>query len=104
MKKARIFVHKQFAGIFYEISKGKNYIFEYSQNYQGAPISLSMPVQKQKFEFSCFPPFFDGLLPEGSQLEGLLKNKKIDEDDLFMQLIATGEDLVGAVTVKKYGE
>lgn len=102
MKKAKIFVHKHFAGILYEISKGENYIFKYSENYQGVPISLSMPVQKQKFEFNRFPPFFDGLLPEGSLLEGLLKNKKIDEDDFFAQLIATGEDLVGAVTVKSY--
>lgn len=102
MKKAKVFVHKQLAGIFYEMEKGKHYIFEYLDNYQEEAISLSMPVSKRKFEFTRFPAFFDGLLPEGSQLEGLLKNKKIDEDDFFAQLIATGEDLVGAVTVKIY--
>lgn len=103
MKKAKVFVYKKQAGVLYEVEKGKNYIFEYLEHYQSEAISLSMPVKKRRFEFNRFPPFFDGLLPEGSLLEGLLKNKKIDEDDFFAQLIATGEDLVGAVTVQKYG-
>ncbi len=42
-----------------------------------------------------FPPFFDGLLPEGYQLEGLLKFGKFDRNDLFSQLMAIGEDMVG---------
>ena len=33
-------------------------------------------------------------------LEGLLLIAKIDKKDYFSQLIATGNDLVGAVTVK----
>ena len=53
------------------------------------------------YKFDKFPPFFDGLLPEGIQLEGLLKIRKIDKNDLLSQLIAVGEDLVGAVTVKE---
>ena len=48
-----------------------------------------------------FPPFFDGLLPEGIQLEGLLKLKKIDRNDLFSQLMAVGEDVVGVVTLQE---
>ncbi|WP_235893039.1 HipA N-terminal domain-containing protein, partial [Flavobacterium franklandianum] len=40
------------------------------------------------------------LLPEGVMLEGLLRIVKIDKKDYFSQLIATGNDLVGAVTVK----
>ncbi len=37
-----------------------------------------MPVSDKVYEFSSFPPFFEGLLPEGYQLEGLLKFGKID--------------------------
>ena len=48
------------------------------------------------------PLFFEGLLPEGIMLEGLLKIGKIDKNDFFAQLIATGNDLVGAVTVKEW--
>ncbi len=48
-----------------------------------------------------FPPFFDGLLPEGILLEGLLKQRKIDKYDYFSQIVAVGNDLVGAVTVRE---
>ena len=42
------------------------------------------------------------LLPEGYQLEALLKRLKIDRDDPFSQLIATGKDMVGSVTIKEF--
>jgi serine/threonine-protein kinase HipA len=60
-----------------------------------------MPVGEKEFEFDRFPPFFDGLLPEGSLLEGLLRLRKIDKFDYLSQLIAVGNDLVGAVTVQE---
>ena len=60
-----------------------------------------MPVEQKEFEFNEFPPFFDGLLPEGIMLESLLKQKKIDKTDYFSQLIAVGADMVGAVTVEE---
>ena len=37
----------------------------------------------------------------GYQLEGLLKIGKVDRNDLFSQLMAVGDDLVGNVTVKE---
>ena len=55
---------------------------------------------KEPFLFDTFPPFFDGLLPEGFQLEALLRRRKLDRDDKFGQLIAVGADTVGAVTVE----
>jgi serine/threonine-protein kinase HipA len=60
-----------------------------------------MPIKGKSFKYNGFPPFFDGLLPEGIQLEGLLKIKKIDKNDYFSQLMTVGEDMVGAVTVKE---
>ncbi|WP_421809962.1 HipA N-terminal domain-containing protein [Flagellimonas sp.] len=68
--------------------------------YSGQAISLTIPVDKKEFSFNGFPPFFEELLPEGIMLEGLLKISKIDHNDYFSQLMATGADLVGAVTVK----
>ena len=70
-------------------------------DYSGEPVSLTMPVSNTPYKFDCFPQFFDGLLPEGGQLEGLLKIYKIDKSDYFTQLIVTGQDLVGAVTVEE---
>ena len=75
------------------------YFFQYLPEYRGEAISLTMPVRLDPYCFKKFPAFFDGLLPEGIQLEGLLKTRKIDKHDYFSQLIAIGEDLVGAVTV-----
>jgi len=37
-------------------------------------------------------------------LEALLKRRKIDRNDYFRQILAVGEDLVGAVTVKEAQE
>jgi serine/threonine-protein kinase HipA len=65
------------------------------------PISLTMPVKEKVFEFDRFPPYFDGLLPEGILLEGLLKQRKIDKYDYFSQLVTVGGDLVGAMTVQE---
>lgn len=100
MRRARVKMHNINAGILTEKNK-QNYIFQYDKNYNGPPVSLTMPLQEQPYQFETFPSFFEGLLPEGVLLEGLLKIYKIDKSDYFQQLITTGHDLVGAVTVQE---
>ena len=95
--KALVKMHNIDAGILERTKEG--YLFIYLSNYSAEPISLTLPVRKEPFIFKKFPPLFDGLLPEGPQLEGLLKERKIDRNNLMAQLIAVGEDLVGAITV-----
>ncbi len=104
MRKARVYVKGIEAGILTELVQGKEYVFEYLEEYKGLEVSLTMPTNQKVYKFNNFPPFFDGLLPEGVQLEGLLKIKKIDRSDYFSQLIAIGGDTVGAVTVKEIME
>jgi serine/threonine-protein kinase HipA len=104
MRKAKIFVKDVEAGTLTELERGKEYLFEYRNDYNGIEISRSMPKNVKVYKFDIFPPFFDGLLPEGIQLEGLLKIRKIDKNDLLSQLIAVGEDLIGVVTVKEIPE
>ena len=99
MKQAIVYVHGNRAGILTEMNANE-YYFEYDENYQGEAVSLTMPVNHRKYGYKSFPPFFEGLLPEGIMLEGLLRIAKIDKTDYFSQLLATGNDLVGAVTVK----
>jgi serine/threonine-protein kinase HipA len=99
MRKAKIFVNSKEAGTLIEIVFGKKYQFNYLDSYQGNPISLTMSSFSKVYEYDTFPPFFDGLLPEGYQLEGLLKFSKIDRNDLFGQLVAVGADLVGSISV-----
>ncbi len=92
-------VHGNRAGVLIEVSPAE-YYFEYDEKYDGEAVSLTMPLNNKKYGYKSFPPFFEGLLPEGVMLEGLLKIAKIDKKDYFSQLIATGNDLVGSVTVK----
>ncbi len=104
MRKARIFVKGIEAGTLTELDQGKEYLFEYIRDYNGLEVSRTLPTSSKIYKFDTFPPFFDGLLPEGIQLEGLLKIRKIDKGDLLSQIIAVGEDLVGVVTVKEIAE
>ena len=101
MRKAEVFVRDAKAGLLEEIEMGKLYRFTYDKDYSGLPVSLTMPLKQGCYEFETFPPFFEGLLPEGVQLEGLLRINKIDRHDLFSQLVSVGADMVGAVTVRE---
>ena len=101
MRKAKVFVKGREAGTLTEVVQGKEYLFEYLEDYKGLEVSRTMPVKGKVYRFNYFPPFFDGLLPEGPQLEGLLKLKKIDKHDYFSQLVAVGNDMIGSVTVKE---
>ena len=98
MRRANVYMHGRYAGLFFEHEGA--YTFAYDPAYTGPPISLTMPVRPEPYRFDAFPPFFDGLLPEGLMLEGLLRQRKIDRHDLFSQLVSVGRDLVGAVTVE----
>ena len=100
-RKAGIFIDYRPAGILEEITPGKKYQFIYGYEYKGDGISLTMPSTKREYVFEGFPPFFEGLLPEGYQLKALLKKESISEKDLFSQLLAVGSDLVGNITVQE---
>ncbi len=101
MRKAKVYNFGEYAGDLIEVEKGKKYLFRYRDKYTKEPVSLTMPLQKKEYEFDRFPPFFEGLLPEGAQLDALLRKNKIDRNDFFSILIKTGKDLVGSVTVEE---
>ena len=101
MRKAEIFMHDIHAGTLEEIAPQKAYKFIYDPEYDGPPVSLTVPVKPEPYESDIFPPFLEGLLPEGYNLEALLRALKIDRRDLFSQLLAVGKDMVGAVTVRE---
>jgi serine/threonine-protein kinase HipA len=101
MRKAKVFANNIDAGLLVELEFGKKYRFEYLPNYSGTPVSLTLPLGQMVYDFNSFPSFFEGLLPEGYQLEGLLKIGKVDRNDFFGQLMAVGDDLVGNITVRE---
>jgi serine/threonine-protein kinase HipA len=100
MRKAHVLVNGIIAGVLEELTDGK-YHFSYQPDYHGLPVSLAMPLENTVYEFNQFPPFFEGLLPEGIYLEALLRKYKLDKNDYFAQLLQVGHDLVGAVTIEK---
>ncbi len=101
MRRAEVFFQDKRAGILEEIHRGTAYRFTYDEDYAGLPVSLTMPTSRRVYEYDRFPPFFEGLLPEGFMLEAMLRLTKIDRNDLFSQLVTVGADLVGAATVKE---
>lgn len=101
MRKAKVFNFGICAGELTEIEKEKKYQFIYADDYNGSPISLALPIIQKEYVFDEFPPFFEGLLPEGIQLDALLRLTKIDRNDFFSILLITGKDLVGSVTLEE---
>jgi serine/threonine-protein kinase HipA len=104
VNRAKVFNFGIPCGFLDEIVRGKEYKFAYLEDYRGQPVSLTMPTEKRAFVFNEFPPFFDGLLPEGFNLDALCKRLKVDKDDSFQQLLIAGGDVVGSVTVEPYNE
>ena len=100
MKKAKVYNFGIYAGDLIELEKSKKYQFNYTDDYKGLPISLTLPTKQKDYVFNEFPPFFEGLLPEGIQLDALLRQTKIDRNDFFSILLITGKDLVGSVTLE----
>ena len=98
LRRAAIFQHGILAGHLQEEKDG-GWAIEYFEDYAGTAISLTLPVRKEPYIFKEFPAVLDGLLPEGEQLEALLKKQKIDRNDCFTQLITLGQDLVGSLSV-----
>jgi len=102
MRRAKVFFNKgTFVGVLTENDDRKSYFFEYSSDYDGPPVSLTMPLAAKIYQFDNFPAYFEGVLPEGSRLEALLRIDKLDRSDYFGQLICVGKDLVGAFSVEE---
>src|SRR5215472_2084255 len=100
MRKAEVFQQGEWAGTLEEIDRS-HYRFTYARDYDGEPVSLTLPVREAPYEFHKFPALFEGLLPEALLLEALLRRCKVDKNDLFQQLLLVGEDVVGSLTIRE---
>ena len=90
---------------FLEKAEEGGFRFTYENNYYASPqapsISLTLPkIQKEYYSETMFP-FFCGLLSEGINKDIQCRLYKIDENDDFTRLLlTTGNDTIGAITVK----
>lgn len=100
MKAAYIYQQHQLAGLL-EARDNGSYRFTYHAGFRGEPVSLTMPTEQQVWEFPRFPAPFEGLLPEGVQLDALLRIRKLDRGDYFGQLLAVGRDVVGSLRIEE---
>lgn len=80
----------------YEFSYGLDYLDDPA----ALPISLGIPLRKEPYFSERLFPFFEGLLTEGWLLDLVSRTLKIDPDDKFNLLLRSGDDTIGAVTVK----
>ena len=98
LRETAIFQSGTLAGHLQEEQDG-GWAIEYVEEYTGNSDFLTLPLRKEPYIFQEFPAVLDGLLPEGEQLEALLKKQKIDRNDCFTQLVTLGQDLVGSLSV-----
>ncbi|MBN3036039.1 MAG: HipA N-terminal domain-containing protein [Bacteroidales bacterium] len=104
MKRAKVFMYNDLAGVLTEDENG--YYFQYEKSYLENPeaesISLTLPLTGQPYHSKVLFPFFDGLIPEGWLLDIAQKNWKLDPRDRMSILLKTCNDCIGAVSVQPH--
>ena len=104
MRKAEVFFFGRKAGEVVENAE-KDYEFTYDLEYlklpDAAPISLTLPLQAEKFWHERLFSFFDGLIPEGWLLDIAEDTWKLDHRDRFGLLLVCCKSCIGAVSIKE---
>lgn len=106
MKQAKVYLHRQLAGILSENENG--YIFQYDTHYlkseEAEAISLTLPLSELPYQSNVLFPFFDGLIPEGWLLDIAERSWKINQRDRMSLLLACCKDCIGAVSIVPVNE
>lgn len=106
MKKAKVFNNDVLCG--YLIQNDDGFVFEYVQDYLKSekckPVSLTLPLNKEKYFSKVLFPFFDGLIPEGWYLYLTINTFNLDAKNRFDILLKTGKNTIGSVTVEGLNE
>jgi serine/threonine-protein kinase HipA len=101
MRKAKVYMHDQWAGTIIENEEG--FIFSYEEDYlqleNPESVSLTLPLSDKPYRSTSMFPFFDGLIPEGWLLDIAEKNWKLRETDRMGLLMACCKDCIGAVSI-----
>ena len=97
-----VFVQNKRAGLIAENDTGYEFYYEsdYLEKEDSLPVSLTLPLSREKYESNILFPFFDGLIPEGWLLNVVERNWKIDGRDRFGLLLVTCADCIGDVRIE----
>jgi serine/threonine-protein kinase HipA len=105
MRRGEVYLRDRRAGMLTETETG-SYRFVYDPTYllDGPAISVTLPLRVEPYESATLFPFFAGLVPEGWYLRIVARTVRVDESDTFGLLLATCEDCIGAVGVRRVGD
>ncbi len=100
-RNAWVYVDDQKAG---KLTQGEGgFVFAYDEWYRSSPtaqpVSLTLPLSKDKYESAYLFPFFDGLIPEGYLLEIAARKWGLNPLDRMGLLLRFGKDAIGNVSV-----
>lgn len=103
MRSAAVYRNGEHVGQLTE-QEANHFVFRYTDVWFADPskpaISLTMPKTQIQFESDILFPFFFNLLSEGANRKLQSIQLKLDENDHFGYLLATGQaDTIGAITV-----
>lgn len=103
MKKAKVYMHSELAGILTEDGDGFHFSYDalYLQKKDAEAISLTLPLTDKTYNSESMFPFFDGLIPEGWLLDIAQRNWKINPRDRMEVLLKTCQDCIGAVSIEE---
>ena len=105
MRQLAVYFNNVKAGILTEEYPGKDYSFQYLDEYVNSPmppISVTFPKKQKVYVSEYLFPFFSNLLPEGSNRRVICSAQRIDEDDSFGLLAAMADkDFIGAINVRR---
>ena len=85
-RKGYIYVQEQYAGVLEETDEGYTFVYdsEYLNKENAVALSLTMPLQKEKYESNVLFPFFECRIrrsPRGDCLFFYLKREKERENE-----------------------
>jgi len=103
MRKAKVYMHDDLAGLLTESEDGYTFIYDlnYLSRSSAKPVSLTLPLQDKPYVSKTMIPFFDGLIPEGWLLDIAEKNWKLNARDRMGLLLACCRDCIGAVSIEE---
>lgn len=100
-RRAFVYLQESKAGLLEKTERGYRFTYfkEYLSSQNVQPISLTLPLTEEPYESEKLFPFFLGLIPEGWLLDLTSRTLKIDPENPFDILLATGGDCIGAVKI-----
>ena len=105
-RRAAIFFQDKKAGLLQEGPEGYEFIYDpaFLSDPNAQPLSVNLPLRPEPFVSKNLFPFFEGLLREGWLLDIASTALNLDKSDKFGFLLHTGEDAVGAVSIRPADE